>query len=311
MMINCPKCNFLQPKDQYCAQCGINMEAWHPPQKPKWKRLISNWIFQLTLLFIVIFLLVLRDSFFDKKDTPFQETSKLSQKQSSVLDQKPTPTTLSQKNPNPKRKPIKMTAEVQVQKETATSLKATKEETTNTELKKKATLRVALINRNSIEKLMQNSRGVGENAIIVPTQSLRRTMVQSITEFKNMGQRQRPYQFNQETLFFVGEEDPETNLNLGFHLQLTVFEESQPKQIRFGVQSWYQLNINGESSPRANLETTMDASSSLIIVKPKVHEVSFSNEENLLFESSQSLRGLLDEDFREDISDIVFVLEIR
>ena len=309
MMINCPKCNFLQHKDQYCAQCGIDMEAWHPPQKPKWKKIISNWIFQLILLFLVIFSVVLRDSFFDQTDPSIQETAGFSQKQSSVLNQRPPSARLSQKNSDPKQKPTKMTAEVQ--KEPETSLKATKEDTANTELKKKATLRVVLINRNSIEKLMQNSRGVGENAIIVPTQSFRRTMAQSITEFKNMGRKQKPYQFNQETLFFVGEEDPETNLNLGFHLQLTVFEESQPKQIRFGAQSWYQLNINGESSPRTNLETTMDASSSLIIAKPKVHETSFSNEESLLFETSQSLRGLVDEDFQEEISDIVFVLEIR
>ncbi len=33
MLVTCPKCGFRQPKDQYCASCGVNMTAYQPPQK--------------------------------------------------------------------------------------------------------------------------------------------------------------------------------------------------------------------------------------------------------------------------------------
>ncbi|MES3039012.1 MAG: hypothetical protein V4736_13985 [Bdellovibrionota bacterium] len=42
MMINCPKCKFNQPEDQYCAQCGVNMVTYVPPKKPIFTRIINN-----------------------------------------------------------------------------------------------------------------------------------------------------------------------------------------------------------------------------------------------------------------------------
>jgi hypothetical protein len=30
MLVNCPKCGFSQPKDQYCANCGVNMQQFKP-----------------------------------------------------------------------------------------------------------------------------------------------------------------------------------------------------------------------------------------------------------------------------------------
>ncbi|MGD8383471.1 MAG: hypothetical protein PVJ11_15115, partial [Syntrophobacterales bacterium] len=31
----CPKCNFSQPDDYYCAQCGVNVEKYLQKQKKK------------------------------------------------------------------------------------------------------------------------------------------------------------------------------------------------------------------------------------------------------------------------------------
>lgn len=30
MLVNCPKCGFSQPKDQYCANCGVDMQQFKP-----------------------------------------------------------------------------------------------------------------------------------------------------------------------------------------------------------------------------------------------------------------------------------------
>lgn len=55
-MVNCPKCQFNQPKDRFCANCGIDMDAYRPAQRPLIFRLLQNWIFQLCTLTGVVVL---------------------------------------------------------------------------------------------------------------------------------------------------------------------------------------------------------------------------------------------------------------
>lgn len=50
MMVNCPKCGFSQPKDQYCAKCGVDMIAFRPAEKPLVSRILGNTFVQLLLL---------------------------------------------------------------------------------------------------------------------------------------------------------------------------------------------------------------------------------------------------------------------
>lgn len=53
MLINCPRCGFQQPKDKYCAQCGVDIESFKPVTPPAWKRFFGNPLAQLSLLIIV------------------------------------------------------------------------------------------------------------------------------------------------------------------------------------------------------------------------------------------------------------------
>ncbi len=41
-MINCPKCGFRQPKDEFCAQCGVHMDSFQPEVTPLGRRLAKN-----------------------------------------------------------------------------------------------------------------------------------------------------------------------------------------------------------------------------------------------------------------------------
>lgn len=54
MMVNCPRCGFSQPQDQYCARCGIDMLAFKPAQKPFLQRLVGNTVFQITVLVLIV-----------------------------------------------------------------------------------------------------------------------------------------------------------------------------------------------------------------------------------------------------------------
>ena len=44
-MIDCPRCGFTQPNDQFCANCGVNMTAFSPKKKPIWQTIASSWYF--------------------------------------------------------------------------------------------------------------------------------------------------------------------------------------------------------------------------------------------------------------------------
>jgi uncharacterized membrane protein YgcG len=54
MMITCPKCGFTQPKDQYCARCGVDMVAFKRPQESLKVRILKSVIFQVSLFVILI-----------------------------------------------------------------------------------------------------------------------------------------------------------------------------------------------------------------------------------------------------------------
>ncbi len=53
MLVKCPKCGFDQPKDTYCAKCGIEMDSFKPTKPPLWKNFIKSPFFSL-LLFIAL-----------------------------------------------------------------------------------------------------------------------------------------------------------------------------------------------------------------------------------------------------------------
>jgi hypothetical protein len=53
-MINCPKCGFQQPPDEFCANCGVNMARYKPSKKPFFVRLRESIVMQAIALTLVI-----------------------------------------------------------------------------------------------------------------------------------------------------------------------------------------------------------------------------------------------------------------
>jgi hypothetical protein len=51
MLVNCPKCDFSQPKETYCAKCGVEMDAFKPEKTSLIKSTIKN-----PVVHIVVFL---------------------------------------------------------------------------------------------------------------------------------------------------------------------------------------------------------------------------------------------------------------
>lgn len=53
MLVNCPRCGFSQPKDQYCAQCGIDMQSYKPKEKPFLAKTLGNMWVQIGILLLI------------------------------------------------------------------------------------------------------------------------------------------------------------------------------------------------------------------------------------------------------------------
>lgn len=70
-MIVCGKCGFTQPKDVYCANCGINLEKYKPEKPPKLVQLLKDPYFQIS--FSVIVAIAAFFIFINKPSTPLAE----------------------------------------------------------------------------------------------------------------------------------------------------------------------------------------------------------------------------------------------
>lgn len=57
-MMECPRCGFQQPTDQFCAKCGVNVETYVIKPKPLIVRVLQNPNFHLSLIGILIVFVV-------------------------------------------------------------------------------------------------------------------------------------------------------------------------------------------------------------------------------------------------------------
>ena len=56
--MDCPRCGFAQPKDRYCASCGLDVDAFLARPKPLWIRVLENPNLHLALIGILMILVV-------------------------------------------------------------------------------------------------------------------------------------------------------------------------------------------------------------------------------------------------------------
>ena len=53
-MIDCPRCGFSQPKDRYCANCGLDIDSFQPIPKPITERVWKDSRLQVFLFFVLL-----------------------------------------------------------------------------------------------------------------------------------------------------------------------------------------------------------------------------------------------------------------
>lgn len=75
-MMECPKCGFQQPEDQFCAQCGINIDMYKNKPIPKAKKLWNKLSFQISLTLVLATVLI--TVLYIKNNQPEQTPEQLS-----------------------------------------------------------------------------------------------------------------------------------------------------------------------------------------------------------------------------------------
>lgn len=74
MLVRCPRCNFSQPKDQYCAQCGIDMTTFKTEGPSFFARLFASKAF---IVFIIFALTLAAGTYISKNATSQRLVEKL------------------------------------------------------------------------------------------------------------------------------------------------------------------------------------------------------------------------------------------
>ena len=87
MMIECPKCGFTQPKDKFCAKCGIDIDVFEPQKSQLYKKLLKSSVAQLLVLLGIV--IVMATTYFpqnrDNVPLPQDAFVNISQKSQSSL----------------------------------------------------------------------------------------------------------------------------------------------------------------------------------------------------------------------------------
>jgi len=90
----CPKCNFSQPDDYYCAQCGVDVEKYvQKKRKKRFKRGLIVTVFSIAALSFALFMSIQEDP-----------------KKSDISKNKSRKTKVSQRSPSPEKPPEKNVA---------------------------------------------------------------------------------------------------------------------------------------------------------------------------------------------------------
>lgn len=128
MLINCPRCGFSQPKDQYCASCGVDMEKYTPRKANPFEKLLSNTFFQVVL--VVGFTLTVSYFALKSKNEESMQTSRRKQVMSTMSNSSNLNTTVTNDSSVPQTPPA-MTESSPAEGDVAIQLEAKNEEQRN------------------------------------------------------------------------------------------------------------------------------------------------------------------------------------
>lgn len=310
-MIECPKCHFRQPKDQYCANCGIDMIAFKPIPESRSKTFFSSGAFQV---FIIIFVAALVAYFIVQSDRPqswvrkFSYAKKInpqdsdrSQKQlvSEELSSTQTQRTIEISAPSKDSVNALVPAQSQMQAPTEGSAQSAASEA-STELK----FTFAEISRESLQTMILESQRLGlyQSFSDFSAGIILNHKPKSLIKLKDLKSDQKSYSLKKPYAILSGKTIDETSEFLG--LQTNIDIKSVENQTAKGHLNITKITRSGKVDLPIEFELQKG---SLFFVNWKTAMVGFEND-SILF-NTPPFQILQSQDFLNQKTEFIILIE--
>lgn len=319
-MIKCPKCNFEQPTDQYCANCGVNMETYKPQSPPLWKRLAFNWMAQLGLLIVIILGVVFYDGGQDRSTTQVQQVS-TTYIESKRNQQKPQMQQASVARPQPtESKPNKKDAArlrrlkraQRLQQEAAPAAAAPQEKTAS--VPKPSGIRVSFYSisqRAFTEMQRANPESFSYSGYMaggILEAATAKELMNSADMEPLSANRFKEFNASRPINIFKGKRT-ERGANVGLNFMLTPdLQTGNRAQIK--VEGWHALKEEDGEVPIFAGDMTLVPSKIAFFTSFLPRDLTFTEDEKDLLESDRVLQIMNSPEFAEDRVDLIMFIEL-
>lgn len=312
MEIQCPKCHFVQPKDQYCARCGVDMQKYKPQNVSVFQKLNL----QVSILFLVA-LIVLGATvyFFKLSDKPLSTSfSEFSGVKSFRSTEKATTSSTDDTQTDAAKDSTTQRGKVDLKvaddtildqfsgtSEASTKSRGSQNEFSNTRIK----ISFVEIDHDSLNAMMGESQNQGLlqrdgdqfKGILTNMAFLAQV------KYKTLKEEVKEIRPNQIEAFFFGKTTAQTAQFLGLQLNLE-------KKSADGTDPKWLLTVN--TSKQDGKETaTLDFSinkNSVLFINAKNWVGNFENERQL--SDTAPFNALTSSDFLNQRTEILILLEI-
>lgn len=282
MQVECPKCHFRQPEDRFCARCGVDMTAYHPPEKSFFEKLVQNG----TMIFLVGLILLFSGIFFYFKSTKLKDSAVEGGKKtifiSSYKSEAPstsdaanvnnasaTKDTNSAESPTPASGSLTKTPT-----DTQTTLKETAALTPNeSHTSYTLSIQYAEVSLKGFETLEAEARTSGQYISSDYSQGVINYGLQKIKNLKNditiYAHDKKIIKEGKNETWFQGLKSSNDNNNIGLTNELKIKEVSSDKiTADLKIEKRYQINL---STPGAKEFQTMDYIGTLELGEEQVY----------------------------------------
>ncbi|MCC6278081.1 MAG: zinc ribbon domain-containing protein [Oligoflexia bacterium] len=221
-MITCPKCGFEQPKDKFCAKCGINMEVFAAANQNRMKK----WGSTFTFYGAVLGLLAGGFFFVYMAQTPELNKSSSDQISESIPTSAavtkaalaPSPTPVQRPSPQASVAPSALFAQFGgLGKDPETTPSAV-----NKPKASQVSIEFVTFNPEVSEGFNQGAQGrleLGRYALAIQNSEIQK--LESMTGFDSLAQETRKLSQGQSTLVFRGVKEPKSGETLGLYIEIT------------------------------------------------------------------------------------------
>lgn len=304
-MMKCPKCQFEQPPDTYCASCGVNMETYRPAPKPMLKNILTHWMFHLSILIAVILGVVFYDRGHEKVSDEktlqaSQATQELSASASAALPSpEPEPVSVDENAPAPSLVSEKPTAPVAA-KAAAPAGKNSIEITFY-----KAT-------KNAIMELQKDSQmgnfsGEALGGIISDKKV---AQLKASRELRSLGSNIfKDYSSQHPIIITKGQRQSTSGKIMGVFFQLTPIKQ-EPGYESLEIKSWASLKLQGNEENLFMSEMTISTQANAFIAGFLPKDKSFTDEEKAALNTDRTLKIYNDEEFWDGSVDVIMIIEM-